>query len=207
MTVRDSLLVGGDADGIQAGTALTIIGNHFHDIIQAGPNHTDAIQLYGATDTVIRGNWLHNNTDGIVAYDGTARNLIENNVVETRTRPWAIELYSDDGSTIRHNTLIYKAPCEYNLPCGIIDLNRKSADDAGRGTIVKDNIATEVSLGNGSAIASRGYNMLRRNAGTGDTIGTRPSPVARRRRRTPGTSSACRRPAATPRPTARTKAR
>jgi hypothetical protein len=92
-------------------------------------------------------------------------------VIDLPERPWGIELYSDNGSIIRHNTLKYGS-CAWNLPCGIIDLNRKAADDAGRATVVVDNLATEITLQNGSTVAERHHNVLRRSAGSGDSIGT-----------------------------------
>ena len=49
VTVRDSLLAGGDADGIQTGSGMAIVGNEFPPHPPARPEpHTDAIQLLGA---------------------------------------------------------------------------------------------------------------------------------------------------------------
>ena len=48
VTIRDSLFAGGDADGIQTGVGVEIVDNEFRDILEKGPNHTDAIQLIGA---------------------------------------------------------------------------------------------------------------------------------------------------------------
>jgi hypothetical protein len=170
VTVQYSLLAGGDSDGIQSGVGLNIVNNEFRDINQNGPNHTDAIQLLGARGAVIRGNYIHRSSTGIVAYDGLAGALIEDNVIDLPERPWGIELYSDDGSIVRHNTLAYGS-CDYNLPCGQIDLNRKSSDDAGRGTVVVDNVATQISLQGGSSAAVRHHNLLRRGAAPGDIVG------------------------------------
>ena len=99
MTIQNSLLAGGDSDGVQSGVGVNIINNEFRDILEDGPNHTDSIQLLGARGSVIRGNWLHNNTSGIVAYDSVDQALIEDNVIDLPDRPWGIELYSDTGST------------------------------------------------------------------------------------------------------------
>jgi hypothetical protein len=121
---------------------------------------------------VVRGNYIHHTATGIVAYDGLSRATIEDNVLDLRgLRPWGIELYSDDSSIIRHNTLTYGS-CDFNLPCGIIDVSRKTADDAGRGTVLVDNIATEISVGNGSGVAERHHNLLRQGSQTGEVSGS-----------------------------------
>jgi Right handed beta helix region len=163
VTVRDSLLAGGDADGIQTGVGLEVVGNEFRDIVEHGPNHTDAIQLIGARGAVLRGNYIHDSSTGIVAYDGVERVLIEDNVIDLPSRAWGIELYADEASIVRHNTLKPGA-CDGNLPCGIIELNRKPEDAAGRDTVVTDNVASDISLQNGSAVGARHHNLL--GAGT-----------------------------------------
>lgn len=71
---------------------------------------------------------------------------------------------------VRHNTLAFGA-CDSNLPCGLIDINRKAADDAGRGTVVRDNIATAINLEDGSMGAARDHNLLRNEADSGDLVG------------------------------------
>ena len=93
------------------------------------------------------------------SYDsGTEGALLEDNVIDT-TRPYGIELYSDDGSTVRHNTVRYYAPgtCAFSQACGRIVLDRKTADPAGSGTQVYDNVAVLTS-GNGSTAARNDHN-------------------------------------------------
>ena len=138
---------GGSADGVQTGVGVNIIGNEFANIREGSCSdcHTDAIQLLGASDTVIRGNYIHSVATAIVAFDGVTRAIIENNVIDTQGRPWGIELYADNNSIVRHNTLLYRANCDYNTACGTIYLDHKSGDPAGRGTIIVDNIATSIS--------------------------------------------------------------
>ena len=73
-----------------------------------------------------------------------------------------MEIGSDDGSIIRHNTLPDGA-CDFNLRCGIIAIGSSDTDDAGRGTVVQDNILGEVSVGGGNGaatIASSDYNLV-----------------------------------------------
>ncbi|RKQ84575.1 hypothetical protein C8N24_6707, partial [Solirubrobacter pauli] len=77
----------------------------------------------------------------------------------------------DNGSTIRHNTVVYAASCIYNSPCGQIDINRKTTMSPGTGTVVVDNIATEILVQSGSTLAQRRNNLLRRNATSSERIG------------------------------------
>jgi Bacterial TSP3 repeat len=175
VTVSNSLLAGGDSDGVQAGCAVSILYNEFRDISQHGSNHTDNIQLVGTNGTVIRGNWVHSTspstTQGITAYDGVAHADIEDNVVDIR-RAWGIELYADVGSIVRHNTLAYHPPgCYGGAPCGLITVDHKSGDPAGRGTIVTDNVATDITAEDGSQIAERHNNLVRQGGGAGDRSG------------------------------------
>ena len=91
----------------------------------------------------------------------------------TCAAPGASNWYSDRNSLIRHNTLRYYAPgCYGGSACGLIDINRKSADPAGTGTVVVDNVATGISVQNGSSVGERHHNLLRQGAATGDSIGT-----------------------------------
>jgi len=173
VTIQNSVLSGGSADGVQTGVGVNIIGNEFTNIYEGscGDCHTDAIQLLGDNGTVIRGNYIHDVATGIVAFDGVSNAIIEHNIVDTGGRPWGIELYADNGSIVRHNTLLYRATCLWNMPCGTIDLNRKSVDPAGRGTIVVDNIATSITTSNGSTYAQRSKNLVRNGAVAGDISG------------------------------------
>jgi hypothetical protein len=148
---------------------VNIINNEFRDILIGGGNHTDAIQLLEAPDSVIRGNFIHGTETGIVAYDSITRATIENNVLDIY-RPWPIELYSDDSSVVRHNTLKFGA-CQFNLECGQILISRKSADDAGHGTVVVDNVATSVEIDAGSTVGERHHNLLREGPAAGDFRG------------------------------------
>lgn len=176
VTIRNSTMDGGNTDGIQAGAGFTAENNTFRNIkekSQADCQHTDSIQLYGATNTIIRGNYIYNSADGIVAYDGTAGNLIENNVIDLVTGRWGIELYADNGSTIRHNTLVYNTGCEY-AACGWVVLDHKTANPAGVNTVIENNILTGISMNNGSSASVNRNNMLRSGA-TGTNFNGTPS--------------------------------
>ena len=164
---------GGDSDGIQNGSRGTrILNNEFASIrqIQGGAAHADAIQLYGSADTLIQGNWFHDVSVGIMAPDGADHERIFDNVIQA-TSPYAIQLGSDDGSVIRHNTLP-DGRCEYNKRCGIISLGHKSGQPESRGTVIDDNILAEISW-QGTTVQSEDYNLFAVNIGRGghDTKG------------------------------------
>ena len=150
VTIRDSKFYGGLSDGIQNGSYGTqIIGNEFYGITPGSPSgvHADAIQLYGSSHTVIRGNYMHDMPEVpfIMAADGTDHELIEDNVVEGSSHGYPyITLFSDNSSIVRHNTFADGA-CAFNIRCGVLRLGNKDSDDPGHGTIVKDNILGEIS--------------------------------------------------------------
>jgi hypothetical protein len=177
LTIQNSMLKGGDSDGIQIGSTLQvkILNNELYEICEKGINHTDFIQWFGGTNSIVRGNWLHSvapcATQVLSAFDSTAGNLIEDNVVDTNSRPWSIELYSDESSIVRHNTFVYGS-CDFSLPCGQIGLDHKSTDDPSRGTEIYDNIATRLDNIGNEAVARRDHNMMRTTALSGDFLGT-----------------------------------
>jgi hypothetical protein len=102
-----------------------------------------------------------------MAPDGADHEVIEDNVIDPGSYPFAITLWSDNGSIVRHNTLPDGA-CAWNLRCGILTVGSKTGEPAGRGTVVKDNILGEVTVGSGSAtFAERDYNLI----ATGSPVG------------------------------------
>jgi parallel beta-helix repeat protein len=175
-TIQNSLLEGGDMDGVRIDSdCIRVVNNTFRNILQNGPNHTDNIQFYGGGGAVIRGNWFvqtadvdARSTQVLAAYDGTENNLIEDNVIDSRSRPWGIELYSDTNSIVRHNTVIYRPGCDFNIACGYIDISRKVGTnspngcprdcDPGVGTQVYDNVANVI-VRNGSTVARNDHNV------------------------------------------------
>ncbi len=161
VTISSSLIGESNSDGIASGCGVNIIGNEIRGVHEKGPSdtaHSDAIQIIGGTGAVIRGNYIHHSADGIVAYDGIDHVLIEDNVIDLVTGRWGIELYSDDSSIVRHNTLVHRTTCEY-APCGHIVLDHKSADPAGKGTQIYDNLAYVVSVNGGSSAARNDHNF------------------------------------------------
>ena len=172
ITIRNSEFRGGMSDGILNGSNGTrIIGNTFHDLVPGGPGgvHTDAIQLYGSKNTVIRRNFFYNFPAGIMAPDGADHEKIIDNVFrgDPGNYPYAIMIWSDRGSVIRHNTLA-DGNCQFNLPCGILSIGSKSGQPPGQGTIVRDNILSEISIGSGSAtLGRRSHNLIAHAPATG----------------------------------------
>ena len=180
ITIRNSLMQGGDSDGVFiASDGVTIDNNRIVGLCE-GPtgNHTDGIQYEdpNGVDTpdtsntsghnaIVRRNYISfvgcgGYGQALASYDsGTENALIEDNVVDT-TRPGGIELYSDDGSIVRHNTVRFYAegPCAFTgQTCGKIELTRKLHDAVGVGTQVYDNVG-EVDFGNGSTAARNDHN-------------------------------------------------
>jgi hypothetical protein len=158
LTVENSTILNGDLDGVHigGGSGLLVQGNEFENLCDRNVNHTDNIQFEGGSQIRIAGNYVYEAqncpTQGITSYDGGTNGvIIEDNVVDI-PRDWGIELYADQNSIVRHNTVVYhpKTYSEFNTGTGQIDIDRKTQDPAGSGTEVYDNIATSVAFTNGS---------------------------------------------------------
>ena len=113
ITVENSMFRDMSADAIQTGIAMSILGNEFVNVQPdaAGGNeslHTDAVQLYGATDDLIAGNYVHGGCEqGIGAFDGTAANTVVDNVIVGCTaHSLVMGGDKDPGSLVDHNTVI-----------------------------------------------------------------------------------------------------
>jgi hypothetical protein len=177
VTIRDSFFGrGGNSDGILVGSrGVRIIGNEFAGIHQGDPDgvHTDAIQLYGQSHTLIRGNYLHDVATGIMAGDGGDHEVIEDNVIVTKGYPWGIVLGGDDGSIVRRNTLVDGA-CNWNTRCGQLRIGNGNVRPS-HGTVVRDNILGALALGDGSALGAEDHNLFANpgggGGGPGDLIG------------------------------------
>jgi hypothetical protein len=172
ITIQNSEFYGGDGDGIQnGGNGTRIIGNEFHDLYQRSGSsvHTDSIQLYGSKNTVIRNNYIHDVADAIMAPDGADHEVIEDNVFKVTGSPYAVDIKSDNGSGIRHNTLWGNGTCDYNLQCGVLYLGNKSVDPVSRGTIITDNIFTRICVCDGSTPIGQteDYNLIAAQTGAG----------------------------------------
>jgi hypothetical protein len=169
VTIQNSIFgPGGVSDGIQnGGNGVHILGNEFV-ALQGGSVdgvHVDAIQLYGSSNTVIRGNWLHDVATGIMAPDGMDHEVIEHNVIDTQGYPFAITLGSDNGSIVRHNTMPDRA-CWFNLRCGIVVVENKSGQPVSQGTVITDNVMGEISVKAGT-LGGRSHNLLANGSASG----------------------------------------
>jgi hypothetical protein len=152
-TVENSLFSGGDTDGIQTGSPLTILNNVFTNL-RSSPsdcNHTDSIQLYGGNNVVAAGNLFYNDYDGLVAFDGTAGNTITDNVCFNIDRGSCITLYSDNGSVVNHNTA--------GPGMNALEIDHKPGDPAGTGTVFENNVG-DYSQANGSTLATNTNNLF-----------------------------------------------
>jgi hypothetical protein len=85
-----------------------------------------------------------------MAADGADHETIENNVFKVTGSPYAMDLLSDNGSVVRHNTFWGGGTCDYKLQCGVLYLGNKPGDPVSRGTTVTDNILTRVCVCDGS---------------------------------------------------------
>jgi hypothetical protein len=190
VTIENSMFSGGDADGVQllGGEYGTQILNNTFTRLDDGAtgdgNHTDAIQVYGGTHDVVKGNFFYNQQNmascSFAEWDGGSSMLFENNVVAgTPTNGCydGIDLYDDHSSQVIHNVFAYGAcfPNGASSPCGNIALGGKSSEGAGSGTLIRDNVYTSLTNGNGglNATFSENHNLYRSGTGgTGDIKGT-----------------------------------
>jgi hypothetical protein len=173
ITIQNSEFYGGNSDGIQnGGNGTRILNNEFHDIKQIdGPQgvHADSIQLVDFGNTVVRGNYFHDVSIGIMAADGADHETIENNVFKVNGSPYAVTVESDNGSVIRHNTLWGGATCAFNIQCGVLYVGNKSGDPVSTGTKITDNILTRVCVCAGSSPQNQteDYNLIAGQTGAG----------------------------------------
>jgi hypothetical protein len=184
VVVKNSLFSGGSSDGIRVGDAphTRIIGNEFTAFDNVDPLHTDPIQFYGeGAGTIVRRNWFHDMVDVsalIMMADGGGPHVIEGNVFGPGgNHTFSMTWNSDNGSVIRHNTFVH-GDCDFNVPCGTLNLGYKPEDDRGRGTVIQDNILTRIwsdgnGEGGGTAMFSTSHNLIRggRLMGPGDVRG------------------------------------
>lgn len=113
VTVKNSKFTTGCADGVDflsGGYGVTIgPGNEFFNLQQGscGP-HVDPIQFVGSDSPgpTITGNYFHDNSTGIAAYDYANSGLINNNVVVRTTQDYIEIAGFDSASVIEHNTVV-----------------------------------------------------------------------------------------------------
>jgi len=121
-------------DGIQTGSGITVKNSIFENILDnGGACHQDAIQGVGATGMHIIGNLFINDEDGFADFDVATSDTATDNACMSITRPACITLYADKDSDVEHNTAGPGMP-------DVLELNIKSGQRNGSGTIVKNNV-------------------------------------------------------------------
>jgi hypothetical protein len=177
IVVRDSVFSGGDSDGVRADAdGIKIVGNEFSGFRDRDPYHTDPIQIYGGTHVLIRGNYFHGNAVSaqIMMADGSAHDVVEDNVVSGGGYTWAVTWFADVGSIIRHNTFDDTIECQGGVRCGMLNLGAKATDPAGRATVIRDNVMGGISNHGGakdSAYVADHNLTAAATAGAGNTLG------------------------------------
>ncbi len=127
ITVRNSTLGGGYADGIRADcNGVLIESNRFIDFQDAEPYHADPIQMYGGSNIVIRGNFFDNRgltglpNESVAAYvmitGGTSSITVEDNVFRSPGYTFLID-GTISGGTIQNNTA-ETGTCGFGQACG-----------------------------------------------------------------------------------------
>jgi hypothetical protein len=174
VTISNSVFSGGNSDGVQiTGNANGVVvgpGNEFFNLAQSSSVHTDSIQLYGASDTTITGNYIHDAAEGIMAPDGGDSGYlhIENNVF-SRIDQQGVYLGFKPGLVLNHNTfsagvMLHDDPTKGGSPTV--------------GAIIKNNILLNgVAKQNlmGNAIAVEDYNLLAGGSGAHDIKAGKPT--------------------------------
>lgn len=137
VVISNSHFSGGNADGVQLiggiDGARVGPGNEFTTLAQSSVVHTDPIQLYGADNTVITGNYIHDTATGIMAPDGSDGPVTITNNVFARTEQPSIYLGHQPTPRVEHNTI-----------SGSMIINDDPAKSGPKtsGAIVKNNVIT-----------------------------------------------------------------
>lgn len=174
VVISNSLFSGGTSDGVQiTGNAQGVQvgpGNEFSNLAQSSSVHTDSIQLYGAGDTTITGNYIHDAAEGIMAPDGgdTGYLRIENNVF-SRINQQGVYLGFKPGLSLVHNT----------FAAGVmIHDDPSKGGNATIGAIIRNNVllngVSKQNLSSG-AIAQEDYNLLSGGSGAHDIKSGKPT--------------------------------
>jgi len=172
-TVSGSHFSGGCSDGVQLigdVTSATIgPGNEFTNIVQGNcaPVHADPIQFYGASATLVTGNYFHDNGDGsggIMSPDGDDGYTVTNNVFDqTGVYPWAVDVEGCSGCTVTHNVVR-----NADVFAGVSNGGSPTTN-----LVVRDNVFLNGGVGSeGSATYSATYNLNCGCTGTGNITGT-----------------------------------
>jgi hypothetical protein len=125
VVVSYNLIKGGESDGIDVAggnCGSQILNNEITGIIESNCNgiHCDAIQDAGdGKQTLISGNYFHNNSDGLLFDNGNVGpDIITNNVFDNPTYRCTEGIYGD-GTVFDHNTF----DCEVNISSTTTNVN------------------------------------------------------------------------------------
>ncbi len=171
ITISENYFSGGGpthtSDGIQlidGANGVVIRGNEFTNIIQGDyDEHADPIQIYGASNIVVDGNYFHHNGDGtggLEDFDGGGSGMVVTNNVfhSTGIFPWSIAAASAQGWRIEHNTFVGG---------GSIRIDGQAS-----GNIVRDNLWVDGGLSIEGGGVSNDHNLNCGQPGDGNLTGT-----------------------------------
>lgn len=120
IVISNNLFRGGgeqhSSDGVQligGANGVIVRDNEFTQLDQGDyPEHVDPIQVYGARNIVVTGNYFHDNdgTGGFVDFDGPNPGMVVTNNVfvahEGEFYPWSVAANAAQGWLIQHNTFV-----------------------------------------------------------------------------------------------------
>ena len=168
VTVQNSLMDGGNADGIQTGVGMNIINNEIRNIRETGPSdpaHSDAMQLIAAPG-VRRARQLGPRRR--VRHRRLRRHRPRDDRGQRRRHPADVghrallRQRARSSATTRSST-DRPAAIRATRPAASSTSTASPSDPAGTGTIVQDNVTTGVTIQNGSPAATRNHNMVRQS--------------------------------------------
>jgi hypothetical protein len=135
VTIENSRIgPGGDADGIQIGAdGVHVLNNEFVGIRLIDEVHTDSLQLFGSSNTVIRGNYFHDFDVAIMAPDNGDHEQITDNafIADRGGYPQPIQLGSHVGTLFAHNVAT-----NMEVHIDAKDENPPSRDDVARDNVM-----------------------------------------------------------------------
>jgi len=158
LTIQNSLFRHSSADGVKLSNdaRVDILDNKFLDSKECLPgigcsgNHTDAVQFYSGTGSVVRGNWVDQCDQAISGFDGQSSALIEHNLVTNCGAHWLTYMADTPASTVQWNTIGDSA--------GAVICGNKSGLDTPSDTIIRNNVARGIALTGGGATCTPDQN-------------------------------------------------
>lgn len=156
----DGIQLTGGCNGVQIGP-----GNEFRGIVQGNcGEHCDPIQPYDCSNTLIVGNWLHNNSTGVMSPDDSASPaIVRNNVIIGNGYPWGVIANGGDNWVCEHNVMVNNNFCFAESNQGTFP----------NGIIARDNVFVNAGFTIvGSNWGVNSYNLNSGRSGTGEITGT-----------------------------------